>query len=80
MITLQKVTQMLLTKRCYWFTIQSRKESISLLDGADRTVGSQIVTIPTTYAGDTVELFMAFISADGSQVSNSIYLGSGTAN
>ena len=58
----------------------SKKESISLLDGADRTVGSQIIPIPTTYAGDTVELFMAFISADGSQVSNSIYLGSGTAN
>lgn len=58
----------------------SKKESISLTDGADRTVGTQIVAIPTTYAGDTVELFMAFIAADGSQVSNSTYLGSGTAN
>ena len=58
----------------------SKKESIALTDGADRTVGTQIVAIPTTYAGDTVELFMAFITADGSQVSNSTYLGSGTAN
>jgi hypothetical protein len=58
----------------------SKKESISLTDGADRTVGTQIVAIPTTYAGDTVELFMAFITADGSQVSNSTYLGSGIAN
>jgi hypothetical protein len=57
----------------------SKKESISILDGADRTVGSQVVTIPNTYAGDTVELFMAFVSADGTQVSNSVYLGSGTA-
>ncbi len=57
----------------------SKKESISILDGADRTVGSQVVTIPGTYAGDTVELFMAFVSADGTQVSNSVYLGSGTA-
>jgi len=56
-----------------------KKESMYILDGADRTVGSQTVTIPSTYAGDTVELFMAFVSADGSQVSNSIYLGSGTA-
>ncbi len=55
-------------------------ESISLTDGADRTVGSQIVDIPTACAGNTVELFMAFITADGSQVSNSTYLGSGTAN
>jgi len=57
----------------------SKKESISILDGADRTVGSQVVTIPNTYAGDTVELFMAFVSADGTTVSNSVYLGSGTA-
>lgn len=57
----------------------SKKESISILDGADRTLGSQVVTIPNTYAGDTVELFMAFVSADGTQVSNSVYLGSGTA-
>ena len=57
----------------------SKKESISILDGADRTVGSQVVNIPGTYAGDTVELFMAFVSADGTQVSNSVYLGSGTA-
>lgn len=57
----------------------SKKESISILDGADRTVGSQVVTIPNTYAGDTVELFMAFVSADGTLVSNSVYLGSGTA-
>ncbi|MBW4971173.1 hypothetical protein KZY98_11935 [Croceibacter atlanticus] len=58
----------------------SKKESIYILDGALRTAESQTVTIPNTYAGDTVELFMAFISADGSQVSNSIYLGSGTAS
>jgi hypothetical protein len=57
----------------------SKKESVSILDGADRTVGSQVITIPNTYAGDTVELFMAFVSADGAQVSNSVYLGSGTA-
>ena len=58
----------------------SKKESMYILDGADRTVGAQSVVIPNTYAGDTVELFMAFVSEDGSQVSNSIYLGSGTAS
>lgn len=57
----------------------SKKESISILDGADRTVGSQLVTIPGTYAGDTIELFMAFVSEDGKTVSNSVYLGSGSA-
>lgn len=57
----------------------AKKESISVVDGNLRTSGSQTVVIPTTYAGDTVELFAAFITADGSQVSNSTYLGSGTA-
>lgn len=58
----------------------TKKESISQLEGADRTVGTDTVIIPSTYAGDTVELFMAFIAADGSRVSNSVYLGSGTAS
>lgn len=57
----------------------SKKESMYILDGAIRTAGSQTVNIPGTYAGDTVELFIAFVSADGTQVSNSLYLGSGTA-
>lgn len=57
----------------------SKKESISILNGADRTVGSQLETIPDTYAGDTIELFMTFVSEDGKTVSNSIYLGSGSA-
>lgn len=57
----------------------SKKESMYVLDGAIRTAGSQTVNIPGTYAGDTVELFIAFVSADGTQVSNSLYLGSGTA-
>lgn len=58
----------------------SKKESISILAGNDRSTGSQVVVIPDAYAGDTVELFMAFIAAEGSKVSNSVYLGSGTAS
>ncbi|UNY99870.1 DUF6266 family protein [Zhouia spongiae] len=57
----------------------SKKASVAILGGQDRTVGSEVVPIPATYAGDTVELFMAFITADNTQVSNSVYLGSGTA-
>lgn len=58
----------------------SQKESISLLDGASRIDGTQTVSIPATYSGDTVEVYMAFISEDGIQLSNSVYLGSGVAN
>ena len=56
-----------------------KKESIYILDGADRSAGAQVLTIPASYSGDTIQLFMAFVSADGRQVSNSVYLGSGTA-
>tara|TARA_R110002049_G_scaffold4377_15_gene30599 strand:- start:8002 stop:8646 length:645 start_codon:yes stop_codon:yes gene_type:complete len=56
-----------------------KKESITILDGANRSVGSDVVSIPESYAGDTLQLYMAFISADGKRVSNSVYLGSGTA-
>jgi hypothetical protein len=58
----------------------SQKESIAVLSGATRAAGAQSVSIPATYSGDTVEVFMAFISDDGSQVSNSFYIGSGVAN
>lgn len=58
----------------------TKKESISQLEGADRITRTDTVIIPSTYSGDTVELFMAFIAADGSRVSNSVYLGSGTAS
>ena len=57
----------------------SKKESVYILDGADRTTGTQIISIPSSYVGDTVHLFMAFVTSDNSTVSNSIYLGSGTA-
>ncbi|QXP74661.1 hypothetical protein H0I31_00675 [Tenacibaculum sp. AHE15PA] len=57
----------------------SKKESMYILEGTRRIIGSEVVNIPATYAGDAVEMFMAFVSDDGKQVSNSVYLGSGTA-
>jgi len=56
----------------------SKKESIYILDGAQRSTTSQILTLPTSYTGDTIQLFMAFVSESGKIVSNSVYLGSGT--
>ena len=55
----------------------SKKESIYILDGAARSITSQLLTLPTSYSGDTIQLFMAFVSENG-VVSNSVYLGSGT--
>ncbi len=57
-----------------------KTESVYITEGPDRSTESAIVNIPNSWAGDTVELFMAFINEDGTLVSNSNYLGSGTAS
>lgn len=56
-----------------------KNESTYQLAGAERITGTDVLTIPNTYAGDTVELFMAFVSLDG-KVSNSSYIGSEIAS
>lgn len=57
-----------------------KKESVSIVgNGATRVDGSLSIPLPSTYAGDAIELFIAFMSADGTQLSNSNYLGSQTA-
>jgi hypothetical protein len=57
-----------------------KKESVSIVgNGATRVDGSLTIPMPDTYSGDTIELFIAFMSADGKQLSNSNYLGSQTA-
>jgi hypothetical protein len=54
----------------------SKNEAIFITDGSNRNTGTQTLTVPDNYSGDTVECFIAFLSEDGSSVSNSKYLGS----
>lgn len=54
-------------------------ESVFVVNGATRADLSQTVTIPASYAGDDLLMFIAFSNADETQISNSIYIGSGTA-
>jgi hypothetical protein len=58
----------------------SKKESAFILEGAERSLAEQTLTIPSSYSGDEIHLFMAFITEDGARVSNSVYLGSGMAS
>ena len=57
----------------------SKGESVYITEGATRAVLSQTVIIPNSYAGDDIEMFISLMSADETQLSNSIYIGSGTA-
>jgi len=53
----------------------AKKESVYLTDGATRSTESQTLTVPNLYSGDTVYAFIAFISEDGKEISNSKYVG-----
>lgn len=55
-------------------------ESVYLTEGATRADLSQTIIIPNSYAGDDLQLFISFMNADETQLSNSIYIGSGTAS
>jgi hypothetical protein len=46
--------------------------------GAARSVGSQNLAMPNDFIGDDVEAFIGFISEDGKEVANSVYIGSVT--
>lgn len=54
---------------------EARNEAIFVINGAARPAGSETLIIPDNFSGDSVECFIAFISADGRSVSNSKYVG-----
>lgn len=56
----------------------TKGEAIFVTDGAARSAGSQSLTVPDDFSGDSVECFIAFISEDGLSVVNSKYVGSVT--
>lgn len=43
--------------------------------GAIRSVKSQVADLPVEWVGDTVHVYLAFITEDGKNVANSIYVG-----
>lgn len=56
----------------------NRGESIFTTEGSARSTGNESVSVPSEYTGEDVEVFLSFISEDGSKVANSSYLGSVT--
>jgi hypothetical protein len=54
----------------------TKGEAVTDTAGAERTEGTQTVTLPADWFGDTVEVYLGFISEDGNEVANSVYLGS----
>ena len=56
----------------------TRQEAVFTTAGPARTAGTETISVPSEYTGEDVEVFLGFISEDGSKVANSSYLGSVT--
>ena len=56
----------------------TRGESVFTTAGPVRSAGTESISVPSEYTGEDVEVFLGFISEDGSKVANSSYLGSVT--
>lgn len=56
----------------------TRQEAVFTIAGPARSAGTETISVPSEYTGEDVEVFLGFISEDGSKVANSSYLGSVT--
>ena len=54
----------------------AKSEAVFDTAGAERTAGTQTVLLPSDWSGNSVEAYLGFISEDGKEVANSVYLGS----
>lgn len=52
----------------------TRQEAVFTTAGADRSARTETISVPSEYTGEDVEAFLGFISEDGSNVSNSVYI------
>ncbi len=56
----------------------TRGEAVFTTAGPARSAGSATIPVPSEYSGEDVEVFLGFVSEDGTKVANSVYLGSVT--
>ena len=54
----------------------TKQESVIDLEASTRSASPGVLSIPASYVGDTLEVYLAFQSADGSMVSNSTHVDS----
>ena len=58
---------------------EDKGEAVTTTEGAARNAETLDQAVPAAWEGDTVHAYIAFIAADGSIVSDSVYAGSVTA-
>ena len=55
-----------------------KSEAVFDAAGAQRSKTAQSLSLPSNWSDDSVEIYMGFVSKDGREVANSVYLGSFT--
>ena len=53
----------------------AKNQAVILGSAGTRADGTQSVTVPNSFSGDQVQCYIAFITKDGTDISNSIYAG-----
>ena len=56
----------------------SKGQAVFKTNGAERSTEADVLTIPANWTGDDVEVYLGFVSKDGSLVATSAYLGQKT--
>jgi hypothetical protein len=56
----------------------AKNQAVFLGDTSTRADGTQSVTVPNSFTGDLVQCYIAFITEDGTVISNSTYAGAVT--
>ncbi len=56
----------------------TRGEAVFTTAGPTRSAAAAAIPVPSEYSGEDVEVFLGFVSEDGTKVANSVYLGSVT--
>ncbi len=53
----------------------TKGEAITDTAGAERSQGTQTLALPADWTGDDLHTYLGFISEDGKEIANSVYLG-----
>ena len=56
----------------------TRVEAVFTTAGPARSAAAAAIPVPSEYSGEDVEVFLGFVSEDGTKVASSVYLGSVT--
>lgn len=62
-------------KSMYVILNPAQSDAVYETSGAARSIKKQVADLPAEWVGDTVQIYLSFITEDGKDVANSIYLG-----